>query len=72
MFIVHQSRYFVSHIKRHLFMKKDAESLPRPQNYLALTTSFQNPYNKTIKLSYTFYLADKFFYQSVDLIRLLQ
>lgn len=53
-------------------MKKDAESLPRPQNYLALTTSFQNPYNKTIKLSYTFYLADKFFYQSVDLIRLLQ
>lgn len=39
-------------------LKKDAESLPRPQNYLALTTSFQNPYSKTIKPSMQLIIPD--------------
>ena len=38
--------------------KKDAESLPRPHIYLALTTSFQNPYSKTIKPSMQLIIPD--------------
>ena len=36
------------------------------------TPSFQNPYSKTIILSYTFYPSDKFFYHSIDFIRLIR